>query len=119
MDQISPAALRKLSRELHALDNDPPEGIKVIDNNDTITDIQAWILGPGNCSRLKSKVNSGKHMQLMRMHWSFSIEGTPYDGGCFRLRIQLSPDFPDSPPKCKALKLRPMLTELTLTLASV
>ncbi|KAG0345028.1 ubiquitin-conjugating enzyme E2 S, partial [Podila minutissima] len=73
MDQISPAALRKLSRELHALDNDPPEGIKVIDNNDTITDIQAWILGP---------------------------EGTPYDGGCFRLRIQLSPDFPDSPPKC-------------------
>ncbi|KFH65024.1 ubiquitin-conjugating enzyme E2 S [Podila verticillata NRRL 6337] len=73
MDQISPAALRKISRELHALDSDPPEGIKVIANDDTITDIHAWILGP---------------------------EGTPYDGGCFRLRIQLSPDFPNAPPKC-------------------
>ncbi|KAF9571604.1 hypothetical protein EC968_000342 [Mortierella alpina] len=73
MDVISPAALRKVTRELYALENDPPEGIRLILNEDSMTDIQAWIQGP---------------------------EGTPYDGGCFRLRIQLSPDFPNSPPKC-------------------
>ncbi|KAG0331402.1 hypothetical protein BG004_001683 [Podila humilis] len=74
MDHLSPTALRKVSRELYALENDPPEGIKLIPNNeDTFTDVQAWLLGP---------------------------EGTPYDGGCFRLRIQLSTDFPHTPPKC-------------------
>ncbi|KAF9948689.1 hypothetical protein BGZ70_002090, partial [Mortierella alpina] len=73
MDFISPAALRKVTRELYALENDPPEGIRLILNEDSMTDIQAWIQGP---------------------------EGTPYDGGCFRLRIQLSADFPNSPPKC-------------------
>ncbi|KAF9991320.1 hypothetical protein BGZ75_000074 [Mortierella antarctica] len=73
MDFNSPAALRKVTRELYALENDPPEGIRLILNEDSITDIQAWIQGP---------------------------EGTPYAGGCFRLRIQLSPDFPNSPPKC-------------------
>ncbi|KAG0195648.1 hypothetical protein BGX28_000922 [Mortierella sp. GBA30] len=73
MDIISPAALRKVTRELYALENDPPEGIRLILNEDSLTDIQAWIQGP---------------------------EGTPYSGGCFRIRIQLSPDFPNSPPKC-------------------
>ncbi|KAG0229997.1 hypothetical protein BGW41_002817 [Actinomortierella wolfii] len=70
---ISPAAVRKVTRELYAILDDPPEGIRLILNEDSITDIQAWILGP---------------------------EGTPYEGGCFRIRIQLSPDFPNSPPKC-------------------
>ncbi|KAI8597774.1 ubiquitin-conjugating enzyme/RWD-like protein [Dissophora ornata] len=74
MDAISSTALRKVSRELYMLKNDPPEGIRLILNEDTLTDIQAWIQGP---------------------------VGTPYEGGCFRLRLQLSADFPNSPPKCK------------------
>ncbi|KAF9907922.1 hypothetical protein BX616_000288 [Lobosporangium transversale] len=73
MDSISPAAQRKVTRELYALEQDPPEGIRLILNEDSITDIQAWIQGPG---------------------------GTPYEGGVFRIRIQLSADFPNSPPKC-------------------
>ncbi|KAF9173582.1 hypothetical protein BGX20_002762 [Mortierella sp. AD010] len=73
MDSISPMALRKVTRELYMLESDPPEGIHLILNEDSMTDIQAWIQGP---------------------------EGTPYEGGCFRLRIQLSTDFPNSPPKC-------------------
>ncbi|KAF9361333.1 hypothetical protein BGX26_004191 [Mortierella sp. AD094] len=73
MDSISPMALRKVTRELYMLKSDPPEGMRLVLNEDSMTDIQAWIQGP---------------------------EGTPYEGGCFRLRIQLSTDFPNSPPKC-------------------
>ncbi|KAF8936560.1 hypothetical protein BGZ58_004022 [Dissophora ornata] len=47
MDAISSTALRKVSRELYMLKNDPPEGIRLILNEDTLTDIQAWIQGPG------------------------------------------------------------------------
>ncbi|KAF9978872.1 hypothetical protein BGZ73_008873 [Actinomortierella ambigua] len=74
--KISPAAIRKVTRELYSIHNDPPEGIRLILNEDSIDDIQAWILGP---------------------------EGTPYEGGCFRVRIQLVPDFPNSPPICNFL----------------
>jgi len=28
-----------------------------------------------------------------------STAGTPYEGGCFRLRLDLGPDFPTAPPK--------------------
>ncbi|KAF8947042.1 hypothetical protein BGZ47_010480 [Haplosporangium gracile] len=72
MDIPPPAALRKIAREVHAMVNDPPEGIRMILAED-ISDIQAWIQGP---------------------------EGTPYAGGYFRLRVQLNADFPNSPPKC-------------------
>ncbi|KAF9131631.1 hypothetical protein BG015_003834 [Linnemannia schmuckeri] len=72
MDIPPPAALRKIVREVHAMVNDPPEGIRMILAED-MNDIQAWIQGP---------------------------EGTPYAGGYFRLRVQLNADFPNSPPKC-------------------
>ncbi|KAG0060895.1 hypothetical protein BGZ90_003825 [Linnemannia elongata] len=72
MDIPPPAALRKIAREVHAMVNDPPEGIRMILGED-MSDIQAWIQGP---------------------------EGTPYAGGYFRLRVQLNADFPNSPPKC-------------------
>ncbi|KAK3805163.1 MAG: ubiquitin-conjugating enzyme/RWD-like protein [Benniella sp.] len=73
MNTISPAALRNVTLELYALRNDPPEGIRVIMNLDDITEIQAWLQGP---------------------------EGTPYEGGRFKIKIQLSRDFPISPPQC-------------------
>jgi len=47
MDTLSSTAIRKVSRELHSLDNDPPEGIRLIANEESIADIQAWIKGPG------------------------------------------------------------------------
>ncbi|KAF9582385.1 hypothetical protein BGW38_000276 [Lunasporangiospora selenospora] len=47
MDTISPAALRKVTRELYGLQNDPPEGIRLVEHQDSISDINAWILGPG------------------------------------------------------------------------
>lgn len=47
MDSLSSAAIRKVSRELHALDTDPPEGVRLISNEESMADIQAWIKGPG------------------------------------------------------------------------
>ena len=39
--------VRKVSKEVVALAEDPPEGIKVFLNEEDITDIQATIEGPG------------------------------------------------------------------------
>ncbi|KND02738.1 uncharacterized protein SPPG_01821 [Spizellomyces punctatus DAOM BR117] len=72
LDTLSPAVLKRLSKELLDLSKDPPEGIKTILNMDNITDVQAWIQGP---------------------------EGTPYQGGCFRVKLTLGGDFPTAPPK--------------------
>ncbi|RXG58979.1 Ubiquitin-conjugating enzyme E2 S, partial [Armadillidium vulgare] len=50
----------------------PPEGIKVILNDQDVTDIQATITGPA---------------------------GTPYANGQFKIKLALGKDFPASPPK--------------------
>jgi len=50
----------------------PPEGIKIIPNEENITDIQALIEGPSD---------------------------TPFQGGIFKMKLVLGPDFPQSPPK--------------------
>ncbi|KAJ3156462.1 ubiquitin-conjugating enzyme E2 S [Geranomyces variabilis] len=68
----SPAVIKRLSKELASLLNSPPEGIKVLINPDRISDVQAWIQGP---------------------------EGTPYENGCFRVRLSLGADFPNVPPQ--------------------
>ncbi|KAG0269447.1 hypothetical protein BGZ95_002067 [Linnemannia exigua] len=47
MDQPPGPALRKIFREVQAMVNDPPEGIRMIHSED-MTDIQAWIQGPGD-----------------------------------------------------------------------
>ncbi|KAJ3299074.1 ubiquitin-conjugating enzyme E2 S [Rhizoclosmatium sp. JEL0117] len=67
-------AIKAVMRELMHLNGNPPaEGVKLIDTSDTdLLDIQAWIVGP---------------------------EGTPYHGGCFKVRLVPGPDFPESPPK--------------------
>eukprot|EP00043_Microstomoeca_roanoka_P002353 m.37809 g.37809 ORF g.37809 m.37809 type:complete len:204 (+) comp11432_c1_seq1:349-960(+) len=71
-ENISPLVLRRVTKEIAKLTKTPPEGIKVHINEADITDIQATIVGP---------------------------ESTPYEGGVFRVRLSLSPDFPNSPPK--------------------
>ena len=69
---LSAAAMRSLARELCELQEKPCEGIRVIMNEQDLTDVQAEIEGPA---------------------------GTPYAGGVFRMRLSLPPDFPASPPK--------------------
>jgi len=47
VENLSPQIIRHIAKELAGLTKDPPEGIKVIPNEEDITDIQATIEGPG------------------------------------------------------------------------
>lgn len=47
---MSPQIIRQVTKELIDLQKNPPEGIKVIMNEEDVTDIQATIEGPGNYS---------------------------------------------------------------------
>ncbi|TVU08429.1 hypothetical protein EJB05_41833 [Eragrostis curvula] len=71
-ENLPPNVIRQLAKELKNLDESPPEGIKVIVNDDDFTTIFADIEGPA---------------------------GTPYENGVFRMKLLLSRDFPHSPPK--------------------
>ncbi|KAH9856201.1 ubiquitin-conjugating enzyme/RWD-like protein [Lenzites betulinus] len=70
---VPPAVIRRLMRELAELRTSPPEGIRVVTNEDNMLDVTGIIEGP---------------------------EGTPYAGGYFRVRFQFTEEFPAAPPKC-------------------
>jgi ubiquitin-conjugating enzyme E2 S len=63
---------RELLRELHDLIAKPCEGIRVLINEQNLSDVTAEIDGPS---------------------------GTPYDGGLFRMKLSLGAEFPSAPPK--------------------
>lgn len=71
-ENLPPNVIKQLAKELKNLDETPPEGIKVIVNDDDFSNIYADIEGPA---------------------------GTPYENGIFRMKLLLSRDFPHSPPK--------------------
>jgi len=71
-ENLAPASVRRIMREIADLTQTPPEGIKLIQNDEDVSDIQAVIDGPA---------------------------GTPYEGGYFRVKLKLGPDFPQAPPK--------------------
>jgi len=71
-ENISPKAMKAIMLEIRELTKAPIDGVKVIMNEECITDVQADINGP---------------------------EGTPYEGGVFRMKLALGADFPNVPPK--------------------
>ncbi|XP_027351768.1 ubiquitin-conjugating enzyme E2 22-like [Abrus precatorius] len=71
-ENLPPNVIKQLAKELKNLDESPPEGIKVVVNDDDFSTIYADIDGPA---------------------------GTPYENGVFRMKLLLSHDFPHSPPK--------------------
>eukprot|EP00252_Welwitschia_mirabilis_P016125 TRINITY_DN35644_c0_g1_i1.p1 TRINITY_DN35644_c0_g1~~TRINITY_DN35644_c0_g1_i1.p1 ORF type:complete len:243 (+),score=53.30 TRINITY_DN35644_c0_g1_i1:215-943(+) len=71
-ENLPPKVIKELARELRSLDETPPDGIKVLVNDDSFTTIFADIEGPA---------------------------GTPYEGGVFRMKLVLTVDFPNSPPR--------------------
>lgn len=40
-------ALRLLSREVVTLRNDPPEGVRIVVNEDDLSALEGWVQGPG------------------------------------------------------------------------
>jgi len=83
-ENIAPAVVSGIAKELRKLSLSPPSGIKIHLNEEDVTDIRIDIEGP---------------------------EGTPYEGGIFRVKLVLPLDFPASPPKgacapvCKECRL--------------
>ena len=50
MENLSPQIIRQVAKEIIALKKDPPEGVKVLYEDEDITDIQAVVEGPGTAS---------------------------------------------------------------------
>ena len=71
-ENISPGVIIGVAKELHKLSNEPLDGIKVTVNEEEVTDITAEIVGP---------------------------EGTPFEGGVFKIKLVLPSDYPQAPPK--------------------
>lgn len=99
----------------------PSQGIKVHVNEDNITDVQATITGPGK-QQLRSRDGSpllpalfGLCAQCWQRRRRLGVVraltpandtslfaptvGTPYEGGVFRMKLVMGPDFPAAPPK--------------------
>jgi ubiquitin-conjugating enzyme E2 S len=71
-ENISPKVMVRLMGEIKELQKQPIDGVRVIMNDENITDIQCDITGP---------------------------QGTPYESGVFRMKLALGADFPTAPPK--------------------
>ncbi|KAK4516523.1 uncharacterized protein ATC70_011497 [Mucor velutinosus] len=69
---LSSKAIKRVVKELQQLQTSPPEDIQVIVDDENLTQVQAWIRGP---------------------------DGTPYEGGYFKVKLQMDESFPDTPPK--------------------
>ncbi|XP_067936751.1 ubiquitin-conjugating enzyme E2 S-like [Watersipora subatra] len=72
VENLSPQIIRLVSKEMAGLVTEPPEGVRVITNEEDVTDIQAIIDGPS---------------------------GTPYAGGSFHMKLVLGKSFPAEAPK--------------------
>lgn len=72
MSFVSSQVVRKITQELTDLVNNPPEGVKVIVNDEDISDVTVLLRGP---------------------------EDTPFQGGVFKIKLKLGQDFPSAPPK--------------------
>ncbi|KAJ1300808.1 hypothetical protein OPQ81_002448 [Rhizoctonia solani] len=71
---VSPAAFRKLVKEIQQLRAEPPEGIRVVPSEENMLDVTGIIAGP---------------------------EGTPYAGGYYHIHFSFPPTFPASPPSAR------------------
>ena len=80
-------------RELNELRTNPPDGIRVVVNEDNMLDVTGIVEGPGACI-LKPLLSY--NTLLTRL----PAEGTPYAGGYFRVRFNFTEEFPAAPPKC-------------------
>lgn len=72
-ENLAPQVISRLMAEIRDLVRNPPEGIEYVDNEDSsVSEIHAMISGP---------------------------EETPFFGGKFRMKLVLSEDYPNSPPR--------------------
>ncbi|KAH7325515.1 ubiquitin-conjugating enzyme/RWD-like protein [Rhizoctonia solani] len=73
---VSPAAFRKLVKEIQQLRAEPPEGIRVVPSEENMLDVTGIVAGP---------------------------EGTPFAGGYFHIHFSFPPTYPASPPSARMI----------------
>jgi ubiquitin-conjugating enzyme E2 S len=100
-DFLAPDVIKKVFVELKDLTQNPPEGIKVVINEEDVTDVQALIDGPGNGS---SQITFKLRIQNYFIFYESSllivlIEDTPFAGGVFKMKLKLGSEYPQAPPK--------------------
>ena len=73
-ENLAPQVISRLMREIGQLVKNPPEGIKYSegDSDNSVSEIYAIITGP---------------------------EGTPFAGGEFKLKLVISEEYPNAPPR--------------------
>jgi len=71
-DDLHPQVFRRVAKEMRTLVKEPIDGIQLSSDEETLAEINAEIKGP---------------------------EGTPYEGGTFRVKLVLGSTFPQQPPK--------------------
>ncbi|KAG8736880.1 hypothetical protein FRC10_008793 [Ceratobasidium sp. 414] len=92
---VNPAAFRKIVKEISQLRSEPPEGIRVVTNEENLLDVTGIIAGPGMSPH-------GSH-PADHVDCSIIAEGTPYAGGYFHVRFAFGDDFPAAPPRATML----------------
>ena len=63
-------------------------------SEDNISNIEADIDGPRKCHRFDAVCRD-----MAVESCDVAVEGTPFEGGVFRIKLVLSGDFPLAPPK--------------------
>lgn len=96
MTILSSKALKRIVKEMTSLQQAAPEDIQVIANEENLTEIQAWIRGPGN---MKAKTSNNQTEGDQLINAKPPLDGTPYEEGYFKVRLVLDESFPDTPPK--------------------
>lgn len=88
---LTPQALRLLSREIVTLRSEPPEGVRIVVDEEDLSAMEGWVQGPGQC-RIPTP-------------GADDAAGTPYEGGYWRVRFSIGPEYPNLPPKCLSTPL--------------
>ena len=79
-------------RELKELRTSPPEGIRIQLNEESVLDVVGIIEGPGEPCR-RGTLHPRCYLRIF-------AEGTPYQGGYFRVKFEFTEEFPAAPPRC-------------------
>lgn len=116
-ENIAPAVIMSLAKELRKLSCEPLDGIKVVLNEDDVTDVTAEITGPGapRTSALAASTQAdhrtralhcvgaraalAAYLLTLALVRARCAEQTPFEGGVFKVKLVLPSDYPQAPPK--------------------
>ena len=93
-------------KEISTLRASPPDGVRIVTNEEDMFDITGIVAGPGAYifGKLCTTQLCLVCLFVFEVIWLTApilvLEGTPYEGGYFKIRFQFTEEFPAAPPKC-------------------